>query len=89
MSLRRHSKGFSRGTSKYRGVTRHQKVTTHPAAGRKADTLPRTRLCCELLERGIRHTAASRRRARRRGAAYSNVLRVKPHYDDSYLIPKG
>ena len=26
MSLRRHSKGFSRGTSKYRGVTKHQKV---------------------------------------------------------------
>lgn len=26
LSLRRHSKGFSRGSSKYRGVTRHQKA---------------------------------------------------------------
>ena len=25
LSLRRQSKGFARGTSKYRGVTRHQK----------------------------------------------------------------
>jgi AP2-like factor (euAP2 lineage) len=25
LSLRRQSKGFSRGTSRYRGVTRHQK----------------------------------------------------------------
>lgn len=29
LSLRRHSKGFSRGSSKYRGVTRHQKARTH------------------------------------------------------------
>ena len=30
LSLRRQSKGFSRGTSRYRGVTRHQKVRPNP-----------------------------------------------------------
>jgi hypothetical protein len=32
MSLRRHSKGFSRGSSKFRGVTRHQKARAHSQA---------------------------------------------------------